>query len=73
MTNKKYSFLFHSSYITIKINKSGNQNIFFDGFIQADGVIVFTKPKEIHINNVRQDNVQNNYNFEKGNNMIKLI
>ena len=66
-------FLSHSSYITIKINKSGSQSIFFDGYIQADEVILFTKPDEIHINNVKQHIVQNQYNLEKENNTIKLI
>ena len=50
MTNNKYSFLSHSYYITIKINKSGNQNIYFNGFIQINEVSLFTKPDEIDIN-----------------------
>ena len=73
MTNNTYSFLSHSSYITIKINKTGNQSIYFKGNNIFNDVSRFTNPDEIYINEMKKEGVQSQYYFEKENNTIKLI
>ena len=59
--NNINSFL---SYITIKINKTGVHSIF-----HPDGPV----PDEVYINNIKQENINNKYNFNKTENIIKLI
>ena len=73
INNKENTFLSHSSFITIKINKSGNHSIYFNGRITIEGVYTFTKPDEIYINNVEKKNVQSQYYLEEENNTMKLL
>ena len=64
---------FHSSIITIKINKTGMQNILFEGEICYNTRPKFVFPDEVIINGVSQINISAKYNFERENNTIQLI
>ena len=61
----------YNSIITIKVQGSGIQSIFYGGSTCSAGT--FTRPKEIHINNIKQDNIMDKYNFINSTNFVKLI
>jgi len=57
-----------SSFITLKINKKGHQNIFNDGPCLFQPPL----PVQIHINENKMDNISHSSYFNKTNNIIKL-
>lgn len=62
---------YHSSIITIKINKNGTHKIFDDSnYCWGDK---FSLPDKVIINNETQENILPFINFEKTNNIIQLI
>ena len=63
---------FHSSIITIKINKSGIQSIYFTDANCYRGNHKFDLPDEIIINNIFSTVVLAQYNLEKEENTIQL-
>ena len=60
----------HSSIITIKINETGSQNIYYDGTKCHSGK--FDPPDEIIINNEKQNSISAKYDFETTDNIIQL-
>ena len=62
----------NSSIITIKIKGSGESNIFYEGDYcpQAE---IFSPPAEVYINDTKQLDVKNKYNFEEPENTVKLV
>jgi len=60
-----------SSNITIKVKGSGIQSIFFGGETCNKGM--FTFPNEIHINNIKQNDVKDKYNLINPINAVKLV
>ena len=61
----------YNSIINIKVKGSGIQSIFYEGST-CNGEI-FTRPNEIHINNIKQDNIMDKYNFINSTNIVKLV
>ena len=59
----EYNF---ESYIKLTINKTGGCTLF-------NKIENFYPPSEIYINNIKQENVINFYNFDELNNKVKLI
>ena len=64
---------FHSSIITIKINETGMQNIFFEGETCYQERPKFDFPDEVIINGIAQINISGKYYLERSNNTIQLI
>ena len=60
-----------SSNITIKVKGSGMQSIFFGGDTCNKGM--FTFPNEIHVNNIKQNDIKDKYNLINPINTVKLI
>ena len=73
LNNRNNKFLSHSSYITVKINKSGNQSIYFGRLYQADEINILIRPDEVYINGAKKDEIKSIYEFDKKNNTIKLL
>ena len=63
---------FHFSIITIKINTSGMQNIYFTDESCFNGIHKFNLPDEVIINNVSRNVVLAQYNLENEENIIQL-
>ena len=61
----------YSSIIIIKVQGSGMQSIFYGGSTCSGGI--FTRPNEIHINNIKQDNIKDKHNFNNSTNFVKLV
>ena len=53
--NRNSIFVSFFSYISIKINKRGNNSIYFNGYYINNAISAFQTPDEIYINDVRQD------------------
>ena len=68
--NKEMIYLYSSS-ITITIQGSGTQNIFFGGSSCNYGI--FSRPNEIFINNVKQTYINYQYDFNNPPNIVKLV
>ena len=66
---------FYSSIITIRINETGVQNLFFDKLSNQwhQKVGIFDIPDEVIINNETQKNNSFQYNFSKTENIIQFI
>ena len=71
LTTEK-AILLNSSNITIKINNSGTQKI-FEEINDWYGKTIFTRPDEVYINGIRQNQVQNQYYLNRTENYIKLV
>ena len=72
---KKANNLIYSqnSIITLKINSPGNVYIYHDDFIFSCYPNSPPLPDEIYINDIKQNNIKTNYDFEEGEHNIKLI
>ena len=70
---KLSSLYAHSSNITIKINETGMQKIFFGDPICYKTKPKFSFPDEVIINGEKQLNVTSQYNFTRADNIIKLV
>ena len=64
-------FYSYNSIITIKVQGSGQQSIFYGGSSCNGGI--FNRPDEIHIENIKQNDVKDKYNFENNINTVKLV
>ena len=78
--NRYTAINYYYSYITIKINEAGNNiNVYSDyedGKSKIGGpdpTHDFIRPNEIHINGINQSSINYKYNFNKTENIIKLI
>ena len=60
------------SYITIRIKSKGKRTFFYGGSLSNCNPL-FSKPKEVHINNVKLNKVSNFYQFNTTDNEIKLV
>ena len=63
---------FHSSIITIKINETGLQNIFYGESTCHENSKMFEFPDEVLINNEKQENISFQYYFKSSDNIIQL-
>ena len=63
----------HSSIITIKINETGWQNIFYGESQCIEDRPKFDLPDEVFINDEKLENIEYQYNFETTDNIIQLI
>ena len=61
------------SNITIRINGSGIKSIFYGDNFCWNNIKIFEKPDEVYINNVKQIEVKDKYDFEKEENFVKLV
>ena len=62
-----------NSIITLKINSPGNAYIYHDDFLFSCIPDTPPLPDEIYINDVKQNEIKTNYDFEEGEYNIKLI
>ena len=60
------------SYITLRIKDTGLKNV-FNGAFFPDCFPFFSKPNEVYINNIKQDEVLSQYNFNETDNEIVLL
>ena len=60
------------SYITLRIKDTGLKNV-FNGFYSPDCFPFFPNPNEVYINNIKQDEVLSQYNFNETDNEIVLL
>ena len=78
---KTFTYInYQYSYITIKINEAGNNINVFSSYTDgksdlggSDSTHDFTRPNEIHINDINQSKINPSYNLNKTENVIKLI
>jgi len=74
ITKEKKYMQSQYSFITLKINNTGKNKIYYDGDDYNSGCSPGAPlPDEIFINNINQSKVQYYYNFNQSENIVKLI
>ena len=67
-SNINLSLFSYSSFIIVKINKTGLQKAFYSGYSGY-----FLPPDEIYINGINQSQINSHYDLNISNNEIKLV
>ena len=67
-SNINLSLFSYSSFIIVKINKTGLQKAFYSGYSGY-----FLPPDEIYINGINQSQINSQYDLNISNNEIKLV